>query len=180
MKKIIPFIASLAFAFALNAQETITKESWLEILKGLGKASNYAVAPYATYAPSAPTKWGGGVFVAYNVTDYVGVSVSGDWLGQFSIAGGGLTLKKNFNLASIGLPGVDATPFAIAEVGSAYGGAGTGNGGVSIITDAGIDLKFGHFLGGRFNAGAAWGKWTGAGDYSGSRYHIFAGWSKGF
>jgi len=68
-------------------------------------------------------------------------------------------------------------PFALAGVGTGLSGS---TGGAIAVTDAGAYVQFGELWGGRFNVGAAAGRWDNAGAYSGQRYHLFAGWSKGF
>lgn len=153
----------------------------------IGKASSIVAAPYLTYAMNnaANVKWGGGLFLGYEVANVVGVQsalcVSADWLGQFSLASGGLSLKyKTKPLGFLGFPDVEVTPFVIGALGSPYGGAGTANGDLAIIYDAGAAIGFGKFLGGKFTAGACFGEWQNAGIYSGKRLHFFTGWAKGF
>lgn len=202
MKSKIQFFGLLALAAGLftataNAQtndapntnllSVATGKTLVDAVKGSGilSATNYAVEPYATYMPSAPkgTQWGGGILAIYNVNQYVGAGLGVDYLGQFSIVSGDCTLKYPIHLGQYagkifsGLSNFTVTPFALAGIGKPLTGSSSG---ISVIADAGFYTQFGHWLGGDFNTGFCYGKWINAGDYSGARYHIFAGWSKGF
>ena len=154
---------------------------------GLASATNYAVEPYLTYAPNAPSnnKIGGGVFLCYNVSKYIGTGLGIDYLGQFSLVSADVQLKvpthpfQNITWFNGALTNVVIAPFAIAGVGTPLSGQNTGGGAIA-VTDAGAYIEFGHLWGGRFNVGAAYGNWANAGQYSGDRYHAFAGWSIGF
>lgn len=154
-----------------------------DALKGvpLMNLTNYSIDPYATYAPKAPTKVGGGLLALYNVNDYVGAGLGVDWLGQFSLVSGNATLKlPTHPLVWTGwawATNLAMTPFVIGGVGTPLGGA---SGNVSTIEDAGDAFEFGHLWGGRLEVGACYGQWTGAGAYSGTRYHAFLGWTKNF
>ena len=150
---------------------------------GLTTATNYGIEPYLTYAPSAPSgnQIGGGVFAAYNVTRLIGTGLAFDYLGQFSLVSAQIQLKvPTHPLAFTGwswATNLVVAPFGLVGVGTGMSGS-TGN--AIAVTDAGAYVEFGHLWGGRFNTGAAVGKWSNAGAYSGTRYHFFAGWSKGF
>jgi len=163
----------------ISTNSTFLTSLW-DGFKPLLSATNYAFEPYGTYAPSAPkgSKEGGGLFVAYNVNNYVGAGVALDYLGQFSLVSANCQLKYAIHpFASYGAPNFAIVPFAMAGVGKGMGGS-TGAG---IITeDIGGYFQFGKLWGGSFNAGAAYGAWENAGKYSGKRYHVFFGWSKGF
>ena len=151
---------------------------------GLLSATNYSFDPYGTYSPKSPQKWGGGFLVTYDVNNYVGLALGVDYLGQFSLVSGNATLKLPISIGAYVpsswtlLQSVYVTPFALAGVGSPFGGSS--GSGVTTIYDVGAYLKFGHLWGGQFNIGACYGSWQGAGAYSGVRYHGFAGWSHGF
>ena len=126
-------------------------------------------------------KIGGGAEVAYNFNQYVGMSLGLDWLGQFSLVSGNVTLGLPFHPAASFFPNLITTPFIQAGVATAYSGAGKFNGNASTTTEIGDYIKFGHLWKGQFLAGAAWGQWSNVGPaYGGTRYHIFFGWSKGF
>ena len=149
----------------------------------LKSATNYAVAPYATYAPKAPTKFGGGALVIYNVNQYVGAGAGIDWLGQFNLFSGNLELKlptHPFKTLGGNLATLEVTPFVLGGIGTPTAGAGNANGGLSTIRDIGLQLKFGHLWGGQFSAGGTYGSWSGAGLYDVVRYHGFVAWQKGF
>lgn len=154
--------------------------------------TNYSIDPYATYAPSAPagsSKFGGGILALYDFSQNASAGIGMDWLGQFSLVSGNLELKAPFHLATI-FPSLTSaswyqsltiTPFVLGGVGTPYSGDGHFNGSAMVISDVGGAIEFGHLFGGRFDAGAAWGRWTGSGPYGGvTRYHAFFGFTKGF
>lgn len=149
---------------------------------GLLKATNYAIEPYATYAPSAPKgqQFGGGLFIAYNLNNYVSTGLGVDYLGQFTMASADVQLKyATHPFSSLGgaLTNIAVVPFGLVGAGHPLGGASSG---VVAITDVGAYIGFGHLWGGQFNVGGAYGRWDNAGVYSGNRYHAFMGWSRGF
>src|ERR1035437_3494061 len=210
MKKIIIGVAALVLAtFSAQAQVTITNyipvtitpttnyvdvyvtngvipstgitaSSGLSLLwNDVKSATNYAIAPYLTYANKAPTKIGGGILAIYNVNNYVGAGMGVDWLGGFRMVNGNIQLKVDTKpLSFIGWTNIVVTPFVLVGIGTPF--SNTGGGGVSTIEDVGAYVQFGHFLGGRFLVGAAYGQWTGVGPYSVQRDHGFLGWKKGF
>lgn len=165
---------------AMEAAAPISTNSVLgTIINDFKGATNFAVAPYGTYAPSAPTKVGFGIMGLYNLNQYVAGGVGIDWLGQFSMVSGNVQLQLPlYPLAHWGFPKLKVTPIVLGGIGKPMTGPNKGN--VSTIADIGGYVSFGHWLGGVFNAGLVWGKWTGAGAYSGERYHITGAWSKGF
>ena len=180
MKKLILLALTLCFVPMVKAQ---TNQTTLDevLAKFGGTPTNYALVPYMTYAPKAKTKIGGGAEVAYNFNQYVGMSLALDWLGQFSLVSGNVTLGLPFHPAASFFPNLITTPFIQAGVATAYSGAGKFNGNASTTTEIGDYIKFGHLWKGQFLAGAAWGQWSNVGPaYGGTRYHIFFGWSKGF
>lgn len=159
-----------------------------EIARAIGTAdvlhaTNYAFAPYATYAPKAPEKVGGGLLAIYNVNNYMGAAMGVDWLGHFSLISANCTLKvdtqplRSVEWAPAWAKTITVTPFALVGVGTPLGGA---SGGGTTIYDIGGNVKFGHLWGGRFGVGACYGQWNNADDYSGKRYHFFLNWQKGF
>jgi hypothetical protein len=151
-----------------------------QILQALDLSwTNAALEAYATYAPKAPQKWGGGFLLAYNVTSSVGLGLGLDWLGSFSLVSINVQLQLPIHPLPKQAPNLIISPFALLGVGTAYSGDGNFNGAVSSIQDVGGYLSFGHFLSGTFNTGVCWGQWTGAGPYDVKRYHVFLGWSIG-
>ena len=196
MKKLILIAALLVSGLNLQAQTNLMSMPAPTISGGLGQiasaigasdiahATNYLIAPYATYAPKAPTKIGGGLFAVYNVNNYVGLGLGMDWLGQFTLVNANVSLKADThplrglfgstNTTSFAY-GFTVTPFALAGAGVDLNGTGS-----HTIWDVGVQTKFGHWLGGRFGAGAAYGEWIGSSPYDVKRYHFFLNWQKGF
>jgi hypothetical protein len=173
-----------------NAQQETAVDNALNALD-LG-ITNISVDPYATYAPNAPagsSKFGGGLFTSYNFNNYAGAGIGLDWLGQFSLVSGDLSLQAPFHLSTL-LPAVskisllenvEIVPFTIIGVATPYSGNGKFNGSPMAVSDFGAYLTFGHLWQGQFNAGAAWGKWVGQGPYGNvTRYHLFFGYMKQF
>jgi len=150
---------------------------------GLTTATNYAVEPYLTYANNAPSgsKIGGGLFLCYNVSQYIGTGLGFDYLGQWSLVSANVQLKvATHPFASLGTSwatNLVVAPFVIGGLGTALSG---GISGAIAVTDMGAYVEFGNLWGGKFNLGAAYGRWDNAGIYSGPREHFFGGWSKGF
>ena len=148
------------------------------------QSSNWLVAPYGTYAPKAPTKYGGGLFLAYNLNNYAAAGIGFDYLGNFSLVSANLSLKADTHPLR-GLFGNTATngffydftltPFALGGAGVDVGGTGS-----HIVWDVGVHTKFGHLLGGKFGVGVAYGGWVGDSPYDVNRYHLFLDWSKHF
>ena len=155
------------------------------------QATNWAVAPYMTYAPSAADKVGAGVLAIYNVPQLtgsagaIGAALGADWLGGWSLVSGNVTIQTTTHpLAHIswlsGLPAavtnIAVIPFALAGIGQPM----SGSSGAATIWDTGAQVKFGHWLGGNFGAGITYGEWMNAGPESGHRYHFFLSYQKGF
>lgn len=143
--------------------------------------TNFAIAPYATYAVDAK-KFGGGIAGVYNVNNYFGAVVAVDYIGgQFLGVSGGIQIQMLIHpLSSFGVTNFSLTPFAISAVGTSLQGGGGGNGAVQTIETAGLDAHFGHLWGGQFLVGGAYGTRSGAGAYSGGYINAFIGWKKGF
>jgi len=186
---------------AVFASSGVTLPDWINLTvnavenSSILQATNYAVALYGTYAPSAATKEGGGVLAVYNIPSLTSVSTNGamgvgmalgfDWLGGWSLVSGNVTVKADTHpLAHLGvlsflpdtIKNVTATPIAIAGIGQPMG---SGSVGAATLWDIGYGVRFGHWLGGQFGAGFTWGEWMNAGTASGHRYHIFINWSTG-
>lgn len=175
-------IVASALCLCASVASAQTNETTLDKIIGQfgGMPTNYAVEPYATFAPKAPTKIGGGILGVYDVNQYVGLGLGLDWLGSFSLVSGNVQLQLPFHPLPKTFPTLVASPFVLGGIATAYSGAGNFNGGAATVSDIGGYVKFGHALGGQFNAGACWGQWTGVGKYDVKRYHLFIGWSHGF
>jgi hypothetical protein len=194
MNKIKTFLTAMAVALLAatgwaqtNAPATnsILGTLWGDISTGIGSVSNYAVAPYLTYAPSAPKKVGGGVLAIYNLSKYVGAGVGVDYLGQFSLVSGNVQLQVpthplSFISTNSFLANLTLIPFVLGGIATPMSGAGTANGGLASVEAVGGDVDFLQFWGGNFGVGAALANWTGAGEYSGKHDEFFVKWSKGF
>jgi len=190
MKKINVFLAALVAVFSVQcsvfSQQTNlpTPTTFDKVLADIGAITNFAIEPYATYAPKGQAKWGGGLFVVYDVNPQdlvnVGLGLGADWLGQLSLVNANVSLQMPFHPLPSQFPTLELIPVTIAGVGTAYSGNGNFNGAASVVTDAGVFAKFGHIGGGQFNIGVLWGKWQGSGPNDVARYHTVLGWSHGF
>ena len=182
MKRLFALIGVAALLATGNVQgQTNAVPTTLDqIINLIGSPTNYAAEFYGTYAPSAPTKVGGGALAILNVNQYVGLGLGLDYLGDFSLVSGNVQLSLPFHPLPSQFPTLVVTPFVLGGVGTAYSGSGKFNGAVSSIADVGAAIKFGHLWGGQFNTGASYGTWSGVGAYDVKRYHVFLGWSHGF
>jgi hypothetical protein len=158
------------------------------------QATNWALAPYVTYAPSAADKVGAGALAIYNVPQLtsslgsVGTALGVDWLGSWSLISANATIQvPTHPLAHItwltpmlpaSVTNITCVPFAIAGIGTPMSGSSTA--GAATLWDVGYQVKFGHWAGGNFGVGITWGEWMNAGPESGHRYHIFVSYQKGF
>ena len=153
----------------LNAGQT-----WLATNSAaLSAAKRWTAVPYGTYAPSAPSHIGGGLFVAYNVSEYIGAGIGLDYLGRLTMPSGQVTLKLPLTpLKFIGLDWI-VTPFAFAGISTPITAKSDG---IGSITGAGASMKFASFtvFGKQADIGLAGAvtKWTGCGDYSGTHYQF--------
>jgi hypothetical protein len=152
---------------------------------GLLNATNWAFVPYATYAPNTKKGdlWGAGALVAYNINPYVGAGFGVDYLGRFSLLSANVSFKyampfgKYISSSHPVIKDIELVPFALAGIGRPMGGTDEG---VATLQDVGAFFEVGKFADGKFAVGGCWGQWQNAGDYSGTRYHFFLGWSKNF
>ena len=157
---------------------------------GLLDATNYAPFAYGTYASKAKDQWGGGGGIGFDFPGLSGTNASTglllgcDWLGSWSIVNANVTLKAHIHPLNIGilksLPDsirlLEVEPIVIGGVWTPMSGGGGGG----TLWDLGGDIQFGHWLGGRFMAGATWGEWVGNTVEPGHRVHCFVGWRYGF
>jgi len=185
MKKTILLLAvSLSLTgYSADTNTPPTTGGILQDVKGsLGNITNYAFAPYLTYAPKAPTKYGGGILALYNVNNYVGAGVGVDWLGHFNLASGNVTLKVPTHPIAFLHWGWNPsfTPNVLAGVGVPFGGAKQSNGGVSGIAGVGGNLDLFDWKGFNLGAGAELINWSSADAYSGKHYEVFLDIHKGF
>ena len=155
------------------------------------QATNWAVSPYATYAPKSANKTGGGVLAVYNVPALtgslgaVGAVLGADWLGSWSLVSGSVTISAvTHPLASTSLlsrlpaniRNIEADPFTIAGIGTPlHGSSGTAE-----LWDIGYNIDIYNTASSKFGAGFTWGEWMNAGTESGHRYHLFVSWKYNF
>ncbi len=177
---LLPPMPSESATLATNA----LNETWLDKVFALsGGITNVDIDFYGTYAPkSLPGSgdhWGGGLLCVYNVSQMAGLGIGLDWLGQLSLVSVNATLQAPFHPAAKRFPNWTAAPFVLAGGELAYSGNGNFNGQAGVVYDIGAYTRFGHFLGGQFNIGGSYGKWT-IGSFQEVRYHIFLGWMFGF
>jgi len=183
--KIKLLLASLLIAGTVLAQTTTNtppamnappSSGFLEDLAaGLASVTNWVVAPYGTYAPDAPTKYGGGIIGFYNINQYVGAGPGVDWLGDFNLVSANLTLRLPIHVSKI-----TTTPFIIAGLATPISGAGKANGQVATIAGAGLAVDLFKIKKVKVGAGYAYDLWTNAGDFSGKHHQIFISGKMGF
>ena len=150
--------------------------------------SNYAVAVYGTYAPSAPSshKIGGGVLALWNINQYVGTGLGLDYLGSLYMPSANLKLQLPIKpIAWVGsspfFTNFVLTPFVLGGIATPIAGAANDTRSIAGIASAGANLDVAQLWGGEVSLGAALTKWTGAGvDYSGNHYNFFVAWRHGF
>lgn len=176
MKKILLLVSLIGcIHFTSNAQVT-NVESGATFLDSL---TNFAIAPYFTYAPKAPTKYGGGALLIYNVNNNIGAAMGIDWLGSFSMISGNVTFKvPTHPLTFIGLPNIVATPNVIAGISSPMSGSAAGH--LSGVVGAGLDVDLFTLGKGKVGVGYEAVQWTDAGDFSGLHHEVFVAYHLGF
>lgn len=151
--------------------------------------TNISVNPYLTFAPKTPpgsAKIGGGLFIGYNISQNFAAGLALDWLGHLSLVSAQVNIQAPFHLVTLATflkpypwaNNVSITPFVMAGAATPYQGNGQFNGTPFVTSDIGGYILFGHLWGGQFDAGGAYGKWTGSGPYANvTRYHLFLGWT---
>jgi hypothetical protein len=155
------------------------------------QATNWAVGPYATYAPKSANKTGGGVLAVYNIPTLtgslgaVGAVLGADWLGSWSLVSGSVTVSATTHpLASLSwlnwlpskIKNIEADPFSIAGIGAPL----SGSSGAAELWDVGYNIDVYNTATSKFGAGLTWGEWLNAGTESGHRYHLFISWKYNF
>lgn len=179
-------LCASALTSPIHAQEQNSSERLWNFFQPLTQATNWAAVPYLTYAPDIQSdhKVGGGLLALYNVNEYVGAGLGLDWLGQFNLVSGNVTLRLPVHpLAFIGsewAKNFTVTPFGIGGIATPLGGAGEDNGRAAGIFGGGASFEVLKLAGGQVSTGAAVVNWTEAGDYSGNHYQIFLSWNKDF
>ena len=183
MKKLAPILV-LSISTLFCSAQTNTPPSWFSSLAdNLGSLTNVGVAPYLTYAPSAPTKFGGGVLALYNFNSYAGAGIGIDWLGGFSQVSANLQLRYPIRpLSAVGLTNFWLTPVVIGAVTKPMGASTSGYG---TITGFGFNLdvarvNIGPVSDVNIGIGYVDAKWDVAGPYNGTRHEVFVKLSKGF
>lgn len=185
MKKLTLSISAMLMIATSQAQTNTStaSQSW-SLFKPLLAATNWTVAPYATYAPKAPTKIGGGVLAIYNVNNYVGAGVGVDWLGKFNLFSGNVEIKVPIHplsfMNSQWAKDFVAAPIVLAGLATPLGGAKQDNGGLTTIIGTGLSFSITKAWGGQINAGAVYADWGNAGPYSVKHYYAFIAYKRGF
>lgn len=179
MKKLVLVIGFMAAAFTLNAQVsnvdilfvtgTSTNSSPIKSaieqdIQSIANATNWVVAPYATYGISgeAKGKIGGGVLVGYDFTDNVGFFFAGDYLGKWSLFSGQLQLKLPIH------PIASLTNFVVAP--DVFTGIGIDG---EIVAGGGANFEFGHIKSVVIGAGLAAENVSNAGGRNGLSGNFF-------
>lgn len=153
-----------------------------DLAADLGGVTNWIVAPYATYAPDAPTKFGGGILALYNFNNYIGAGPGIDWLGEFNLVSANVSLGVTTHPLSglLGWTNFTVRPFVGGGLATAISGAGKANGQVSTVEFAGASTHLFTWKKIDFGVGAAYSIWTSAGPYSGKHYQMFIEGRRGF
>ena len=124
MKTKLALLAALILCAGYSQAQTnqTTLDKVIADMGGIS-ATNLAVEAYATYAPKAPTKWGGGALIIYNVNNFVGLGLGLDWLGSFSLVSANVQFSLPYHPLS-SYPNFELVPFALLGVATAYSGDG--------------------------------------------------------
>lgn len=173
--------AGASVADSLMTTSPALRDTAKSELSAIAKATNWTVAPYLSLKLDGATKneVGGGLLVGYNFSKNVGAFAAADYLGQWSLFSGQMQIKVPIHpLAAF--PELVVEPFVFAGIGTSASGAGSDNGGASVVSGFGGRVGLGHVWGGNIGAGLAAENVTGAGIYSGWRGNLFVGWNKGF
>lgn len=152
------------------------------VFSSLKGATNWAVAPYASYGLKNH-KFGGGILALYDFNNFVGSGIGIDELGSLSIVSANVQLKLPLKpLAFTGwswATNLITTPFVYSGVGVPMGGT-SGSGAVTHEGE-GVNFDVAKLWGGTFSLGAAYIQRQGAGPvYSGTYINPFLMWRKGF
>ena len=129
--------------------------SWLSFLSS---GSNFMVAPYGIFS-TGPRSVGGGVAVAYKISDYIAPAMRIDYLNS-SFYQGSLSAQVQYPI-HFG-SNITVVPFGLAGAATPFGGAGDNNLTPQGIAGVGAALRL-DFLGGvgkRLDLIADWEKWS--------------------
>lgn len=149
-----------------------------QIAKSIGSAAptNLAVIPYGVYAKDAQAsdKWGGGMFLLYNVDSgsHIGVGGGIEAIGtKWFMPSGDVTLKTKITpLAFIGVTNLSATPYLLGGIATPLGGTQASS--IASLVGAGLEVDIAN-LGKGWALGVVAGanKWVGSGNYDGMHYY---------
>ena len=110
----------------------------IDLLKYLGTATNWVVAPFMTY-DTANHQYGGGLAGVINITSTLGTMLRVDYLGsEFYQVSAGLQLQAPISVGSNFM----ITPFGFSTIATPLSGAGSQNGTVQGVFGSGLDFKF--------------------------------------
>ncbi len=123
-----------------------------------GAGTNLMVIPYGIYSSGDGGKYGGGLCLAYKLSDYVVPGFRIDYLHSQFYQGSittQLQLPIKFSVATI-------FPFGLAGMSVPFSGAGSDNGTVQGVAGLGLAVKFngGGWLATHLDLVADWEKWS--------------------
>lgn len=133
-------LATAGYSQVLNTNTTPPTLSGplIDALIDFSRATNWVVAPYATYSGDG-NAWGGGLAAVYNLTPVVGTMLRVDWMeNSFTMVSANLELSAPIMIADT----VKVTPFGFTGIATPLGGDGPNNYTVQGIFGAGMDVKF--------------------------------------
>ena len=150
MKKIIiSIVAALTLSLQLSAQTNSTPPAetnlstsvtgtWNTVVDFLANGSNWLLVPFGIYSDQKPkAQFGGGVALAYKVSDYIAPTLRVDYLaGDLWMPSGTVQLQVPIHLS----PTLTLYPFAFAGVGTSLSGGGNKNGEANAIAGMGAAL----------------------------------------
>lgn len=120
--------------------------------------TNWGVAPYGVYDLTSH-KAGGGLAVAYKLTDFTVPFIRGEWLdGAIWTAQGGMQLQAPIVLGNA----ITVTPFTFVSIATPFSGAGNNNGEPVGIMAGGVDIMVTKWSK-MFSVVGDYERWTGGG-----------------
>lgn len=171
MKKLIASLTLVSCLLCLStkAQDTNTvpvlPPPVNTFLNFVGTLTNWAIAPYVTYAQSTK-EMGGGIAALVNITPYAASGLRLDYLGKkLWMPSINIQLQMPIHISGQ----LDVIPFALSGLATPLGGSAKDNGTAQAIFGAGLAVKFSK------NIYVAWDyeKWT---NYPGNQHRVAFIW----